>query len=405
MEEKTNALAVPASQEIAEEQAGIMDMTKEILADARASLDGPDTMRVPIGELASLGGGVAALCPAFRTVVQDVAFPADGLYRWVNGSVGDTLKLARGGTNWGAFKTADGLSEMAKFQPVAGLQGTASAVMPIDPSTIMVAAALYSIEKELKGIAETGKQILTFLEEEKESEIEADVETLYGMISNYKFNWDNERFVAGNHKMVLDIQRTARKNMIAYQRKVNDVLRSKKPQALQSAVQATMRDLQKKFKYYRLSLYTFSMASLLEILLSGNFGEAYITGIHDEIERISIEYRELFSECSSFLEKKSHASLGTNMLKGVGTTSHAVGKWIGSIPVIRDGLADEFLQNNGQRMKEKAEDIEKNTLGDFAAVSNPGTHVFAEKMTDLIRIYHHTKEICFDREQVYLVTE
>lgn len=31
--------------------------------------------------------------------------------------------------------------------------------------------------------------------------------------------------MSGDHKLVLDIQRTARKNMLAYQKKVNDVLK------------------------------------------------------------------------------------------------------------------------------------------------------------------------------------
>ena len=96
--------------------------------------------------------------------------------------------------------------------------------MPIDPATMMMAVALFAIEQQLKGIEERQKQILSFLEIEKESETEADVEILLKMITTYKHNWNNEHFIASNHKMVLDIQRTARKNMLSYKKKVAELL-------------------------------------------------------------------------------------------------------------------------------------------------------------------------------------
>lgn len=49
------------------------------------------------------------------------------------------------------------------------------------------------------------QQIMSFLETEKESEIEADVQTLSDLMEKYKYNWDNEYFISSNHKLVLDI--------------------------------------------------------------------------------------------------------------------------------------------------------------------------------------------------------
>ena len=140
-----------------------------------------------------------------------------------------------------------------------------------------------------------GKQILSFLETEKESEIEADVETLINIINKYKFNWDNEHYVSNNHKLVLDIQRNARKNMNTYQKKVNEIINSKQIIVAQSKINSILLHLERNFKYYRLSLYAFSMASLLEIMLSGNFMEEYIAGIMDEIKKnVSNLQRDIF---------------------------------------------------------------------------------------------------------------
>ena len=381
--------------EILRECHDLAEMTEEMLLDARKEIANTKTLSVPIAEL--------SLIPALRKVTQTTTFNTQGLYQLANAGVGDTLKIAKNGNFWGAFKTADGSSKFAQLQAAEPLSTTSTAVMPIDPATMMMAVALFAIEQQLKGIEEKQKQILSFLEIEKESETEADVEILSKMITTYKHNWNNEHFIASNHKMVLDIQRTARKNMLSYKKKVAELLDSKKKIVAQAKVKSTLSDLQKKFKYYRLSLYTFSMASLIEIMLSGNFKEAYISDIKTEIKKFSLEYRDLFTECSMYLEKMASGSVEANVMKGIGVASKAVGKFIGSIPVVKEGQVDEFLQDGGAHLKENAQDMQKNILELFATLHNPGTGVFMEKMEDMIQIYNHTDKICFDDKKIYLI--
>lgn len=389
--------------EIVRECNDLAEMTEEMLLDARKEIANTKTLSAPIAELALLGTGVASLIPALRKVTQTTTFNTQGLYQLANAGVGDTLKIAKNGNFWGAFKTADGSSKFAQLQAAEPLSTTSTAVMPIDPAIMLMAVALFAIEQQLKGIEEKQKQILSFLEIEKESETEADVEILSKMITTYKHNWNNEHFIASNHKMVLDIQRTARKNMLSYKKKVAELLDSKKMIVAQAKVKSILSDLQKKFKYYRLSLYTFSMASLIEIMLSGNFKEAYISDIKTEIKKISLEYRDLFTECSMYLEKMASGSVEANIMKGIGVASKAVGKFIGSIPVVKEGQVDEFLQDGGAHLKENAQDMQKNILESFATLHNPGTGVFMEKMEDMIQIYNHTDRICFDDKKIYLI--
>lgn len=381
----------------------LLEITEGMLLDARTDLSSKKTLSVPIAELATLGAGVSSLIPAINTVTQTTAVSTQGLYQLANAGVGDVLKVAKNGNFWGAFKTAEGTSKFAQLQAAGPLSASTTTVMPINPATMMMAVALFSIEKQLRNIAEMEKQILSFLEVEKESEIEADVETLMNIITKYKLNWDNEHFVSNNHKMVLDIQRTARKNMNSYQKKVNEALSKKRMVVAQAKVDSTLRDLEKKFKYYRLSLYTYSLASLMEIMLSGNFKEEYISGIKDELRSFSVAYRDLFEQCSIYLEKMSNAALDTNILKGFGTAGKSVGKFIGGIPVVNKGPVDEFLQEGGAHLKSNAIGIEKKSVKEFATLSNPGIGVFADKMDDMIQIYNHTSQICFDENKIYLV--
>ena len=386
-----------------EEANDLISITDKVLLDVRTDISQSKSLSMPIAQLSTLGAGVASLLPAFRTVTQTSTVAGEGLFRLANAAVGDTLKVAKNGNFWGAFKTADGASKFAQLQSAGPLQATNSMVMPIDPATMMMAVALFSIEQQLGNIAEMQKKILSFLEIEKESEIEADIETLSNIIERYKHNWDNEQFITSNHKMVTDIQRTARKNMLSYQKKVKDVIKEKKLLVLQNKIKTTLDELMKDFKYYRLSLFTFSMSSLIEIMLSGNFKEENILSIKEEIQKLAFTYRDIYGECSMYLEGMEKSSVESNLLKGVSATSKAVGKFIGSIPKIKDGQLDERLQEAGDHVSDKVKSIETDSIAEFATMSNPGTSLFTDKMDDLIFVYNHTTDICFDNNNIYLI--
>ena len=199
----------------------LVSLSNGLIQDARSFVSEKQTMSMPIGELASLGGGVASLLPSLRTVTQTTTVHTQGFFRLVNAETGDALKTAKNGNFWGAMKTAEGKSKFTQWQEAGPLSAESITKLPVNPAVMMTAVALFSIEQKLGDIEALQQEILSFLEIEKQSEIEADVQTLGSLIMQYKFNWDNERFAASSHKMVLDIQRTARKHMNAYQKRVD----------------------------------------------------------------------------------------------------------------------------------------------------------------------------------------
>ena len=384
------------------------DLTKitcEILLDTKASLVNKKTMSMPIAELMTLGAGVASLVPSLNTVTRTVALDNQGLYRLANAGAGDVLKASKDGTFWGALKTPDNGSKMAKLQQADRVTFTEKTTPLPDPATMMMAVALYKIEKELGQIEKTQRDILRFLEIETEAVAEADLETLVGIMKNYKLIWDNERFVASNHKMVLDIQRTARKNMNAYQKKAGAALEKREILTAQRNVAVKLTELQRTFEYYRLSLYTFSLASFLEILLSGNFKEEYIASVQSEIRTHSETYRCCFEQCSVFLEKAIRSAIGVNVKKSMGKAGKALGKLIEGIPIVSNGPVDEFLQSSGEQLKENAAKTEKAVVNAFAAVGDPGTGLVLHQMDDMIQIYDHTAQVCFDDKNIYLIAD
>lgn len=173
---------------------------------------------MPLSQFETLGTGIATILPAFRTITETTTLNTTGLYKIANGNLG-ALKAAKNGNFWGAIKCADGTSKMAQLQSVGDLSVTANTLMPINPASLMMAVTLFSMEKKLDDIEATQKKIIAFLDIEKESGIEADVEMLVSISKKCKFNRGDKQFLQSNHEAVLNIQRTARKNLLSYQKR------------------------------------------------------------------------------------------------------------------------------------------------------------------------------------------
>ena len=132
----------------------LIELSDALLADARASIYNDNTISIPIAELSTFGSGISSLVPAFNKVTQTTTIATDGLFRIANAAVGDTLKYStKTGNAWGALKTATGGSKMVQLAEAGPLSATTQAAAAFNPATIMMAAALYSIEKQLGEIA------------------------------------------------------------------------------------------------------------------------------------------------------------------------------------------------------------------------------------------------------------
>jgi len=124
--------------------------TKVLLIDAKANLSNRKYVSMPISKLSTLGAGVAVLNPALRTVSQSTTVASQGLYKLANANVGDTLKIARNGNFWGAFKTAEGGSKFAQLQAVEPVS-TTTTMDAISWSSMAVMTVLPSSKKRIVG--------------------------------------------------------------------------------------------------------------------------------------------------------------------------------------------------------------------------------------------------------------
>lgn len=274
--------------------------------------------------------------------------------------------------------------------------------MGFNPATIMIAISLSEIEKEIIEIKSICNNILSFLENDKESEIEADVKTLIRVITEYKYNWQDEQYINNNHKLVMDIKRTGMKNINFYQKQIYENMKKKNIFMTNKTINYNQNELEKNFSYYRLSLYVYSFATFLEIMLLENFQKEYLLSKKEELETLSNEYINNYQEALKYVKKEANKSIQGNLLSGIGSAGKAIGDLSEKIQVIKDKKIDTWFNKNSDNIKNISQNMKNNFSLKFEEMNNPNTKIFIDKIKFINDIYNNVKNIYFDNKKLYL---
>ena len=314
------------------------------------------------------------------------------LYKVTNLEKNDSLKALKDGeTYWGAIKKSDKSSKMAKLKEVK-----------IDPTTMMMATALAGIEAELVEIKEISKKILSFLETEKESKIESNVEVLNRAINDFKFNLKDEKYLINNHKQVMEIRKESNENINFYKKQIKELISKNSFINIDNSMNTKLSELENKFKYYRLSLFTYSFSTLIEILLLGNYQSEYLLSKKDELDSLDKEYELIYNNAEEYIRKNANKSLEGNLLSGLGSAGKVASNLAEKVSIIKNKNIDTWLNEKGDTLKEKGKNIKENYLERFENIKDSKSKPFINQIEKINTIYNKTKEIYFDNKNIYL---
>lgn len=378
-----------------EEKYSLVEMNNYMLSDVRKNDLSKNTYSLSISKLSEISPIAVPTANNIKTITEQKTKPSQTLYKITNLGKKDSLKSMKDGkTFWGAIKKEDGSSTMAKLKEVKS-----NNAITLDPTIMMMSVALVSIEQELGEIKELSKKIYSFLEHEKESEIESDLEILNRSIGDFRFNLEDEKYLINNHKQVMDIKRTSNKNMLFYKKEIKDYLSKDKLFTTNNSLNSIVLDIQKKFRYYRLSLYIYSFSTFMEILLLGNYKTDYLLNKKNELDELDNEYLEVFNKALEYVKKNANKSLEGNVLTGLGSAGKAIGNLAEKVKIKN---VDNWLNEKGDNLKQSGQNIKNDFITKFEEMKESNSKPFINQIEKVDSIYNKTKEIYFDKENIYL---
>ena len=369
-------------------------MISKAIAERECNLS--NAIKIPFTETALAGSSLTQLAPTLKTLFTGNKIGNGSLVRVVfpAGVKGNLFTDKAGLTLAGIQKAGGGLAQ--------------ARLMAIDPATLAaqaaMAAILMEINKKLDHIQETQQRILDFLEQDKQAEQQGNLNVLTDILEGYKHNWDNDQYRQNHHMKVLDIKQTAEKNIIFYQEQIAAAIKKLPAIHLDQAVKSAITDLGKQFSNYRMSVFVFSFASFLEVMLLGNFRQAYLDQVAAKVQDYNGHYTVQFSECRDMIKKFSAESVETKVVAGIGNASKVLGKLIASTPVLSQGPVDEWLQEGGSKLLKGNVEKAENVAAMFNAEQIIGGDIFVDSIRHVNKVSNLTTDILFDGETLYLAT-
>ena len=396
---KKNDIVESKESEIVEEDNkenySLVEMNNYMLSEVRKENLSNNTYSLSLSKLSEISPITIPTANNIKTIMDQNPKSSGNLYRITNLGKNDSLKAMRDGkTFWGSIKKSDGTSTMAKLKEV-----NPNSVMALDPTVMMMSVALAGIEQELGEIKEMTKKIFSFLEHDKESEIESDLEILNRSISDFRFNLEDEKYLVNNHKQVMDIKRTANKNMLFDKKEIKDDLSKDKLFTTSNSMNSIIDEIQKKFRYYRLSLYIYSFSTFMEILLLGNYKSDYLLSKKNELDELDNEYSKDFNMALEYVKKNANKSLEGNVLSGLGSAGKAIGNLAEKVKIKN---VDNWLNEKGDNLKQSGQNIKDDFATKFDDMKESNSKPFINQIEKVDCIYNKTKEIYFDKDNIYL---
>ena len=273
---------------------------------------------------------------------------------------------------------------------------------PAALGTLFMAATLANIDRKLDAIQETQQEMLDFLKAGEKAELRGNLEFLADVFNNYKYNWNSEKYKSANHIKALDIRQSAMRSLELYYDRIAGHMSKRSLLPSDRDVKKQLEQLLDEMRDYRLALYLYGFAYLVEVLLQENFDGQYLTKIARSISEKALEYHELYTEVYTRVEERIKSTLESKALGALSAVSRAAGKTIEKIPVISKSQLDENLISAGEALGERSEDRSDESLGSLTEYSGDCVRPFVEQLNEINRVYNTPMTLLFDRDALYL---
>jgi len=230
-----------------------------------------------------------------------------------------------------------------------------------------------------------------------------DLKFLDEVYSNYKLNWDNEKYKTITHIKVLDIKQDSVRKIDFIRKQIKRKMGKKKIIHIDRDVKKQLEQVELDFKDYQIALYLYAYSSFLEVMLLENYEKDYLDSIIQKMENYNHQYRFLYGSCYEKLEGATQTSVQAHFLKGLSGASKIVGETIAKVPIVSKGTLDEQLIESAEKLGDYGQKRTETTLKSFIKKQNAYIKPFIENIQTINNLYNQPFEILIDRKNLYLV--
>ncbi|MBQ0035376.1 MAG: hypothetical protein KBT35_00485 [Firmicutes bacterium] len=319
-----------------------------------------------------------------------------GLYKCVfpNGVSGALAEAKDDTGKLGAIIGKDGIAGQARWVEQS-----------VDPTMMFAAAALHNIEEKLDELIEVTKDMFEFEQIKEESQLYGDVEFLVQTLRDYQFNAGNHLWLNSKTAAVVECQRKS----FAFIKEYKELAHNATKDAgllddLMHTDDKASDKVDKAIRYlenYQKAVFLFSFSEYVHTLVTESYDENYLLNVQNDIERLSSEYRDVFSEVSYKLENYAKKSLDLKAIDLAGDAAKALGNVAKRTPLINKTNTGEKLISGGKSLKNHSKDSIEEKIKNLSKYQKAPVYQFTENLQQLRDMHHEQLELYSDDDYVY----
>lgn len=348
--------------------------------------------KVTLSDIVSTGAGLDMIVTSISQFFSQIN-GSSGYYK-VTIPHGTYLASFKDGSGFlGTALNGNGIAAQARITPIA-----------FNPTTLFVASSLYSINKKLDDIKTIQTDIINHMIQKEKSSLKGNLDLLLDIYDNYKFNWNDDKYKTANHLKALDVRQSSYRSIDYYKELIKKAVSKKSFLHSNRDVIKTVNKLVDTFNDYRLSVYIYGFSYFLEILLQENYNDEYLKSVISNLESISFEYRELYSNIYEIIDNLSKTSIQSKLIKNISTFNKIAGDTIAKIPIISNSNINENLIETGDKLADFTNRYSDKLLTSFRNARHNHIRPFIDNINTLNKTFNHSLEIIFDKDELFLIS-
>ncbi len=156
---------------------------------------------------------------------------------------------------------------------------------------------------------------------------------------------------------------------------------------------------------YQLASYLYSYATVVDVVLAGNFDRGYLESVSSKMNRYANDYLTLYNRCADAIERDSKGTIGAHVLHGIGSVGGGLGKFIASTPIGDATLIDEALEDGSKALRSMSMDGARRSVKALAQARLGFIRPFVDTVEEMDRLHNDPVLVAIDKENVYVLSE
>lgn len=383
-----------------------LSSTQFHLASTEQPVDVTNAIKIPLDYLPSLGVAFSSIPTMFRSITTTINIPTlltvtDKLGNPLDPNVLQTFKDGSG--LLGSFRDAATGFGQARFHIQQGTSLTSVTTMPYNPVFLAMTVALVQINKKLDSIQSSVDEIFKYMRQRDKADMRGNLKTLASILNEYGFNYGNSVYMSNAHMKVLDIKQKSEQDMELFRFQVQEKLHKKSFVEIRESVSKRLDTVLDYLKDYQFSAYIYCFALFLEPMLSENFENGKLNAITQRIEKESIRYLELYSECYEVLEASTRKSIDTIVFGGLASVGQKAGKAIAATKVGDHTLIDEALEGAGKGIEGFNDKYSNSLTEKLLSAKSLDVLPFKENVENINMLYNQPSQLAIDEKNIYVL--